>query len=375
MSDVLCPHCGQQHPSEVAFCPATGRSMLGAAPAGAPAPGPDPVSAAPMGAAAGPGAAGPGAPAEKGVADLLKEAYDLYRLHARALLLTCAVLFVPASIVKSCALAVILRPTVEGAAAMSESVQIDGHELEASQRALHDAYKRNADPQTIQRLQEQNVRHLQEVANRGMRAAGTAMGSFTLYVLGLLGTLVTAFFLYGIIVPLTNGALTIAVADRVLGGNAGWRQVWMLLLRRVALLLSAVIPAAILVALGFVCFVIPGLVLGLLFAFVSPVVLIEGLGGRAALRRSAELVRADWLRVAIVLVAFALVRGVAQMLAGALIPHSALFVGSLFGDLFTMVLLPVPILGAVLLYFDIRRKRDNFTQDRLRADLDALKSA
>jgi hypothetical protein len=29
----------------------------------------------------------------------------------------------------------------------------------------------------------------------------------------------------------------------------------------------------------------------------------------------------------------------------------------------------------VLLYFDVRRKRDNFTPDHLRADLDALKSA
>jgi hypothetical protein len=58
-----------------------------------------------------------------------------------------------------------------------------------------------------------------------------------------------------------------------------------------------------------------------------------------------------------------------------LVPSSALFVSSLFGDLVTMIFLPLPVLGMVLLYFDVRRKRDNFTDDRLRADLEALKTA
>ena len=185
----------------------------------------------------------------------------------------------------------------------------------------------------------------------------------------------TAFFLYGIIVPLTNGALTIAAADRILGGRAEWREVWMLLFRRLGKLLSAVIPAAIVVTIGCVFFVIPGLILALLFAFVSPVVLIEGLGGRAALERSTTLVRSDWLRVALVLMTFAVVRFVAQLVAGIFVAPTAIFVGSLLSDLFTMVMLPIPVLGTVLLYFDVRRKRENFTNDNLRADLEALKGA
>jgi hypothetical protein len=262
---------------------------------------------------------------DKGVADLLVEAFRLYRAHAKPLLVTCALLFVPAAIVNSLARAAILGPTV----------------------ALAQA---GTDP-TI------------------------AAGGLWIYMLGLAGTLVTGFFLYGIIVPLTNGALTIAVADRVLGGNAGWREVWMLLFRRLGLLLSAVIPAAIVIAFGCVFFVIPGLVFAVLFAFVSPVVLIEGIGGRAALERSTALVRSDWLRVALVLLAFAVVRGVAQLVGTALVAPGSIFFGSLLSDLVTMVLLPVPVLGAVLLYFDIRRKRDNFTPDHLRTDLESLKSS
>jgi len=121
--------------------------------------------------------------------------------------------------------------------------------------------------------------------------------------------------------------------------------------------------------------VIPGLVLAVLFAFVSPVVLIEGIGGRAALERSTTLVRSDWLRVALVLVAFAVIRGVAMIVGSALAAPTSIFFGSLLSDLVTMVLLPVPVLGAVLLYFDVRRKQDNFTPDRLRTDLESLKTS
>jgi hypothetical protein len=79
--------------------------------------------------------------------------------------------------------------------------------------------------------------------------------------------------------------------------------------------------------------------------------------------------------VALLLMTFAVVRFVAQLVANIFVAPSAIFVGSLLSDLFTMVMLPIPVLGTVLLYFDVRRKRDNFTNDNLRADLDALKGA
>ncbi len=262
---------------------------------------------------------------EKGVADILVEAFQLYRAHAKPLLTICAVLFVPAAIVNSLAFSTIVGPTL--------------------------ALARTGDP------------------------TAALAGNLSVFLLQMAGTLATTFFLFGIIVPLTNGALTIAAADRVLGGRAEWREVWMLLFRRLGKLLSAVVPGAIVVTIGCVFFIIPGLVLAVLFTFVSPVVLIEGLGGRAALERSSTLVRSDWLRVALLLIAFAAVRWVAQLVASMLVPAGSVFMGALLGDLVTMVMLPVPVLGTVLLYFDVRRKRDNFTNDNLRADLEALKSA
>ena len=332
----------------------------------------DPEASPPGSAPAAPGSDPAAPPAAKGVADILAEAVELYRKHARALIVTCALLIVPASFIKSCALSMVLGPTVAAVTPASEVAAL-ARESEASRQALADAYARHAGPEVIERLQRENRELLESAAARTLGAAQGAIGGMSLFMLGLLGMVITLFFLYAVIVPLTNGALTIAVADRVLGGNAGWREVWMLLFRRLDKLLAALIPAGLLVAIGLFLGVIPGIVLMVLYAFVSPVVLVEGLGGIAALRRSADLVRSDWLRVTLVVVVFGVIHGVARIVAGAFVPHRAIFLDSFMSDLIKLVLLPIPIMGTVLLYFDIRRAREGFTDARLRADLDALK--
>ena len=184
---------------------------------------------------------------------------------------------------------------------------------------------------------------------------------------------IVAAFLYGLVVPLTNAALTIAVADRLGGGRAGWLEVWILLLGRLRELLSALIPAALLVAAGMILWVFPGMIIAFLFVFVPQVVLIERLTGKAALARSIALVRADWLRVALLRGGVHRHRVGGQAARGLLIPDSAQFLTQLIGDLVTLVLMPVPVLGLVLLYLDIRRRRDGFSAENLRAELAVLR--
>jgi hypothetical protein len=243
-------------------------------------------------------------------------------------------------------------------------------DLAAASAALQEAHQRHADAATIARRQAD----LKAVTDRAQHAVSAAMGGFTNMILRFLGGLVL-FFMQMVTLSLINGALTIAIADRVTGGAAGWREAWSLLLRRLPPLLATIVPAMIITAFGFVLLFVPGLILCLLFAFVAPAVLVEGLRGREALRRSVDLVGSDWLRVAIMIIALAILGWFAQVVGGALFSASALFLRSLLGDLLTVVVLPFPLLGMVLLYLDIRRKRDGYTPDRLRADLDALKTA
>jgi hypothetical protein len=297
---------------------------------------------------------------EQGVADIVAQAFHMYRAHARALIFTCAVLFVPAALVKSCAMAAILAPTrAANAAAVVEMARA----TEASRQALQEAHEHRADAQTIERLERENQRRLQDLSQRATEVA-RAPGGVTLFLLGVLAAVVTA-FLFGLITPLTNAALTIAVADRIDGGRAGWLEVWMLLLGRLRELLSALIPAALLVAGGLILWVVPGMIVATLFALVPPVVLIERLTGKAALARSIALVRADWLRVALLVGVFVAIMLAARLLADLVIPDSAELLTQLIGDLVTLVVLPLPAMALVLLYLDIRR-RDGFTHDNLR---------
>jgi hypothetical protein len=322
----------------------------------------------------------PGTPAlhpatpEKGVWDILVEAWALYRRHARALVLTCAVVFVPASVLKSCALSAIMAPGSSAAAAVEAARGASTTDLEAANAALQDAYARHADGATLARLKADQARARDDLERHHRLAAGEAMGTFILFVLGIVGALVT-FFFDAITVLFITGALTISVVDRALGGATGWRGAWTLLLGRLAPLLTAVLPAALVTAFAFAFFWGLGLAAALLFAFVAPVVLIEGRRGGDAIRRSVELVLSDWLRVALMIIVVVVAGKLAETVAGILVPSWALFVSSFLGDLVMLALLPLPTLGMVLLYLDVRRRRDGFTDDQLRGRFEALKAS
>jgi hypothetical protein len=304
-------------------------------------------------------------PADKGLADILVESFLLYRAHARPVLLICALLFVPASLARSCVVSALHSPQpAAAAAAMAEQAR----HVKATGDALAEAYARNADADTIARLHHDNRRQLE---NLDKAAAGP--GPFMRWLLGVLATLVSA-LAFATAVPLTAGALTIAVSDRLTGGHTGWVEAWMLLLGRLGRLLGAVVPAAGLIAIGHVLWVIPGLVVAFCFALVAQVAVIEGLGGAPALRRSVQLVGSDWLRVALLVAVFLALTWAARLLADLVVPDTAIFMTGLVGDLLTLAVMPLLLIAATLLYLDVRKRRDNFGDSDLRAALASLRA-
>jgi hypothetical protein len=172
-----------------------------------------------------------------------------------------------------------------------------------------------------------------------------------------------------------TGALTIIVADRATGGNAGPGEAYKLLMKRLGKFLSAWIPGFFFVMCGLCFLVIPGLIIGFLFTFVAPVVLLENVGGMAALKRSANLVKANVLQVFVVGIVFAVIRIASQLFAHIFIPRTAFFIDSLVSDLLLMLLLPVPIIGTVLLYLDIRRQADGLDERGVRAGIEGLRQS
>jgi hypothetical protein len=371
---VTCGHCGQQHPDDAKFCSTTGKAMPPRVTVpGRPAVPPPPATMPPP-----PPTMPPPATTEqvrplgeqKGVFDLLREAMELYRANARVFLITAAVLFVPGSFISSCALSAVLAPAMVSVPAAEEAAeQLAQRSEELSKRMRERAARAPNDPRSAEEYQ----RDMRELGREAGKLGGMAIGGFSVMLLGLAGWAITALILYGAVLPLTQGALTIAVADRVVGGHAQWREHWGLVLRRFGLLLSTGIPMLLLVIAGYFLFVLPGIILSFVFVFAIPVVLIEGIGGTAALKRSYELVKSDWLRTAIMLIVFGILSAVAHRVAALFVPRGALFFGNFLGDLLFLVIMPVPIIGSVLLYFDLRRKLDGFTEDTLKTELEALR--
>jgi hypothetical protein len=84
-------------------------------------------------------------------------------------------------------------------------------------------------------------------------------------------------------------------------------------------------------------------------------------------------VRSDWLRTALVLIANIVGSAIAHRVGRIFVPSSALFLGNFLGDLLWLVIMPVPVITSVLLYFDLRRKLDGLDDDHMKAELETLR--
>jgi len=310
---------------------------------------------------------GSGAPVQATpIGALLAAAFGLYRKNLVALVATCAVLVAPFALVHAAITALLLAPTVAVHATASDRVRVSEAAAERLRRDVEEAQR---DPDRAQQLQRDEQKQLQDLSRAWTATEAAAVGGLAAIALAVLAILVGIAIQYGIAVPLTTAALTVIVADRVVGGTLGPAQAYRKVASRLPALLTAAIPAFLLVLFGLCLLVIPGLVLGLLLVFVTPVVMIENLGGIAALRRSATLVKANVLQVLAVGLVFAAIRLVASIFATAIVPRTALFAESLVQDLLLLFLLPIPIVGTVLVYLDVRRQTEGLDERRIRQAL------
>jgi hypothetical protein len=310
--------------------------------------------------------------AGKPVGTILSEAFQLYQKHLVTLLITCAILMLPVSLAKSAAIALVLAPTAVVEVAAKNTAQLSQQTAAQIQREIQLA---QGDPKKLEQLQRDQQKQIQDLSRAWATTGTAAVGGLMAMLLGLAAALLGILLMYFIAVPLVTGALTIVVADRATGGNVGPGQAYALLFRRFGKYVSAWIPAFFLVLFGLCLLIIPGIIIGFLFLFVGPVVLLENVGGIDALKRSVNLVKANVAQVLIVWIVFAAIHIVTSILTHLLIPTTAFFFGSLVQDILLMFLMPVPIIGTVLLYLDIRRQADGLDAQGLRAGVDALRRA
>jgi len=194
--------------------------------------------------------------------------------------------------------------------------------------------------------------------------------SITRVLTVLIGALV--FLLAALIVtPLITGATTKAVSDIYLGNvvtagssiSAAWRKAWTLL--------KTQFVVGLIVGLGMLLLVVPGMLWMLSYALIAPVVMIEGSNnGREIRQRSWSLVKGN--RGKVFLIFFIIV--VIQILAQAGIGIMAVFglgtsnvslISQILNGIVSILMYPMSAIAVTLLYYDFRIRKEGFDLEML----------
>ena len=242
-----------------------------------------------------------------------------------ALVLTCALALVPTHLVMSGAV-------VLGFASLSA-----GGVAETGAPAASPPQKEGAAPATPPEASPLRVRPPGTAAEGGVSA-------FDPHAFRTLLPMVFAFFC-ALVVLLAGLFLAHAAAVPVVG--AAPTGAWAAVASRLEPVLRTGLRSIPLIALGTLLFVVPGVVLAVGFAFAMPVVMSEGLSGRAALERSWALSRGRRAQIfaLLLLIVFFLALGTWASMLAPVGPWRALVSGAV--RLFTV---PLPLLGLVVLH-------------------------
>lgn len=176
------------------------------------------------------------------------------------------------------------------------------------------------------------------------------------------------------------GLLTVVVGKAVLGRPIGFGQAWEELRPRLLPLFGLTVVVTLLVAVGLVLFIVPGVWLFVLFSLAAPALVLERGSIGDALRRSPVLVRQFWWRVfGVLLLAMLigfLISFVIQLPFGLLAGDPTATAGLTVNDVLILELgnavaqtIVVPFASAVtaLLYIDQRMRKERLDEELARS--------
>ncbi len=194
-----------------------------------------------------------------------------------------------------------------------------------------------------------------------------------------LAAILIAFAISGVGFLLSSAATLRAVSVAYLGGEPHWRESVRTAFGRLGGLIGLAVLMGFGLAIAFLMLIIPGIWLAVAWSLAPAVLVAEGRGGAAALRRSFALVRGRWWPTfGVLLLAFILKTTAEQVIAlpfGLLSPEPGSF-GAFVGlsiSSITAAVITTPFVSAVfvLVYFDLRVRKEGFDLELLVRALDS----
>ena len=263
------------------------------------------------------GAGGSGLP-QRGVGEILSTAFEIYRSNASSLLMIVAIVVVPLTFLSAFIGGVVFAPETE-----TVLVGASGDTVSA-------------------------------------RTTGAAI--LVALVTAVIGVVISAVLQAAIMRGAAQGSIgdTVDVDASYKWGFARFGSV---------ILISILVGLA--VAGGLILLVIPGLIFAVMFSVAIPALVVENLRGTDAMSRSWNLVKGYfWHAVGVVIVAAiigAVVGGIIGGIGGAL--GDNWFLSWIFQAIAQIITAPFAAIVSVLLYLDLRARREALTADALRAEL------
>jgi hypothetical protein len=190
-----------------------------------------------------------------------------------------------------------------------------------------------------------------------------------------LGRLIGGSILLGLIavliVNVMQGAISRAAAGSVVGMPIDTEASYSYGIARLGSILLIGLLTGLAVGVGFIFLVIPGLFLLVKFAVSIPSLVVEDKRGTKAMGRSWELTAGHFWHVAGTVLLAAIITGIVSGILTAPFSSSGWFIRAIAASIAQIVTAPFTALVAVLVYLDLRARKESLTSDGLRAELAA----
>lgn len=173
---------------------------------------------------------------------------------------------------------------------------------------------------------------------------------------GYLSAVLAIAFLTGIIgwiISYIAEGITIKFAsDTLEKGQANLQASFNFTISRLLSLLAVSIITGILIIIGLIAFVVPGIILAIMFSLVVPAIIIENVGALESLSRSRLLVSDRWLKTFGLLLLLYIIIGIVSALLGLITTPFGL-ASPLVSSILTAFIQPILPIGLTLYYYSM----------------------
>lgn len=189
-------------------------------------------------------------------------------------------------------------------------------------------------------------------ANLAALARGGLTDFFWRSLVNLLPVILLSSIVSWIVRTLANGVCIKYASDILSKGNAEIGEAFDFTIRKLVSLLGVAIVTGILIVLGFIALIVPGIILAMMFYLVVPVIMVEDVGALDSLSRSRKLVSKRWGKTFVIYLVVSIVVIVVSSVAGLVSAPFGLLSG-LVNSIVTAVVTPISPISEIVYYYSM----------------------